>query len=136
MEIKKNIITDMDGVLVKGTKMIPGADNFINRLQKSGKEYLVLTNNSIYTPRDLAHRLNVIGLEIPVERIFTSAMATARFLHSQRPEGTVFVIGEAGLTQAVHDVGYVITDIDPDYVVLGETEVYNYEINYKSHTTD
>lgn len=127
MEIKKNIITDMDGVLVKGTKMIPGADRFINRLQKLGREYLVLTNNSIYTPRDLAHRLNTIGLEIPVERIFTSAVATARFLQGQRPDGTAYVIGEAGLTQAIHDVGYVITDINPDYVVLGETEVYDYE---------
>ena len=127
MEIKKNIITDMDGVLLKGAEMIPGADKFINRLQKLRREFLVLTNNSIYAPRDLAHRLKTIGLEIPEERIFTSAMATARFLHNQRPEGTAYVIGEAGLTQAIHDVGYVITDINPEYVVLGETEVYNYE---------
>ena len=77
MEIKKNIITDMDGVLIKGAEMIPGADKFINRLQKLGREFLVLTNNSIYAPRDLAHRLKAIGLEIPEERIFTSAMATA-----------------------------------------------------------
>lgn len=127
METKKNIITDMDGVLVKGAEMIPGADKFINRLQKLGREYLVLTNNSIYAPRDLAHRLKAIGLEIPEERIFTSAMATARFLQSQRPDGTAFVIGETGLTQAVHEVGYVITDINPDYVVLGETGIYDYE---------
>lgn len=127
METKKNIITDMDGVLVKGAEMIPGADKFIKRLQKLGREYLVLTNNSIYAPRDLAHRLKAIGLEIPEERIFTSAMATARFLHSQRPDGTAFVIGETGLTQAIHEVGYVITDMNPDYVVLGETGIYDYE---------
>ena len=127
MQITKNVITDMDGVLIKGVKIIPGAEKFVSRLQKLDKEYLVLTNNSIYTPRDLAHRLNSIGMEIPVERIFTSAIATARFMQRQRPEGTAYVIGETGLTQAIHDVGYIITDIDPDYVVLGETEAYNYE---------
>ncbi|MCO6451115.1 MAG: HAD family hydrolase [Caldilineales bacterium] len=115
----------MDGVLVRGPEMVPGADRFIKRLQQKGVEYLVLTNNPVYTPKDLAHRLSSIGLEIPPERIFTSAMATARFLHSQRPDGTAFVIGESGLTQAIHDVGYVITDLNPDYVVLGETSSYN-----------
>lgn len=127
MEAVKHFITDMDGVLIKGRQIIPGADRFIARLEELGREYLVLTNNSLYAPRDLAHRLQSIGLEIPTERLFTSAMATASFLHSQRSEGTAFVIGESGLTQAVHDVGYVITDIDPDYVVLGETENYHYE---------
>jgi NagD protein len=88
---------------------------------------LVLTNNPLYTPRDLAHRLQTIGLEIPPKRIFTSAMAAARFLHSQRPDGTAYVIGESGLTEAIHEVGYVITDINPDYVVLGETNSYHFE---------
>lgn len=123
----KNYITDMDGVLVRGNTLIPGADKFIARLQESGTQYLVLTNNPLYTPRDLAHRLQTIGLEIPPERIFTSAMATARFLHSQRPDGTAYVIGESGLTEAIHEVGYVITDINPDYVVLGETNSYHFE---------
>jgi NagD protein len=127
MEYAKHFIIDMDGVLVKGTQLIPGADRFIACLQEQGREYLILTNNSSYTPRDLAHRLQTLGLEIPMERLFTSAMATADFLQSQRPKGTAFVVGESGLTQAVHDVGYVITDIDPDYVVLGETGVYHYE---------
>jgi NagD protein len=127
MEYAKHFITDMDGVLVKGSQLIPGADRLIARLQDQGREYLILTNNSLYTPRDLAHRLGSLGLEIPVERLFTSAMATADFLQSQRPEGTAFVVGESGLTQAVHDVDYVITDIDPDYVVLGETGLYHYE---------
>jgi NagD protein len=127
MKSVKHFITDMDGVLVTGKQIIPGADRFIASLEEHGREYLVLTNNSLYTPRDLSHRLRSIGLEIPTERLFTSAMATASFLQSQRPEGTAFVIGESGLTQAIHEIGYVITDIEPDYVVLGETEGYNYE---------
>ena len=102
-------------------KPVPGADRFIGRLQELGREYLVLTNNSQHTPRDLAHRLTFIGLEILPERIFTSALATASFLHSQRPAGTAFVVGDSGLTEAIHQVDYVITDIRPDYVVLGET---------------
>jgi NagD protein len=93
---------------------------------------LVLTNNPLYTTRDLAHRLQSIGLDIPAERIFTSAMATARFLQSQRPGGTAFVIGESGLTEAIHSVGYVLTDRNPDYVVLGETFSYNLELITKA----
>lgn len=127
MESVKHVITDMDGVLVKGAQIIPGADRFIARLQEQGREYLLLTNNSLYTPRDLAHRLHTLGLEIPIERLFTSAMATADFLHGQRQQGTAFVVGASGLTQAIHDIGYVITDVEPDYVVLGETEGYNFE---------
>jgi NagD protein len=125
MEPPKNYITDMDGVLVSGRTLIPGADRFIQRLKEHGAEYLVLTNNPIYTPGDLAFRLRTIGLDIPLERIFTSAMATARFLAAQKPNGTAFVIGESGLTEAIHSIGYVITDHDPDYVVLGETNNYN-----------
>jgi NagD protein len=121
----KSYLVDMDGVLVSGRTMIVGADAFLERLRARGAEYLVLTNNPLYTPRDLAHRLRTIGLDVPAERIFTSAMATARFLHAQKPHGTAFVIGESGLTEAIHDVGYVITDHDPDYVVLGETHTYN-----------
>jgi NagD protein len=124
-EPQKSYLIDMDGVLVSGRTLIPGAGRFIERLKARGVEYLVLTNNSIYTPRDLAHRLQAVGLDIPVERIFTSAMATARFLQSQKPNGTAFVIGESGLTEAIHSVGYIITDHDPDYVVLGETHSYN-----------
>ena len=127
MQSVQHIITDMDGVLVKGSQIIPGADRFIARLQEQGREYLLLTNNSLYTPRDLAHRLHTLGMEIPTERLFTSAMATADFLQSQRQDGTAFVVGASGLTQAIHEIGYVITDVDPDYVVLGETEGYNFE---------
>lgn len=117
----------MDGVLVSGRTLIVGAGAFLQRLKAAQVEYLVLTNNPLYTPGDLAHRLNAIGLDIPADRIFTSAMATAQFLHSQRPKATAFVIGESGLTSPVHGIGYVITDIDPDYVVLGETFSYNLE---------
>lgn len=127
MQPIKNYIIDMDGVLVKGARLIPGADRFIRRLREKGKKYLVLTNNSLYTPRDLAHRLQVIGLEISPECIYTSAMATANFIKSQRPDGTAYVIGESGLSDAIHSVGYVITDLNPDYVVLGETHAYHYE---------
>lgn len=128
----QNFITDMDGVLVRGSTLIPGADRFIHFLQANQIPYLVLTNNSMYTPRDLAHRLQRIGLNIPEASIFTSAMATAQFLHSQRPAGTAFVVGESGLTEAIHRVGYVITDLNPDYVVLGETTNYNYEFITKA----
>lgn len=117
----------MDGVLVSGRKLIPGADAFIERLKASGSEWLVLTNNPLYTPRDLSYRLHTIGLDVPAERIFTSGMATARFLQTQRPNGKAFIIGESGLTGPIHDVDYVMTDHEPDYVVLGETHMYNVE---------
>ncbi|MCZ7554023.1 MAG: HAD-IIA family hydrolase [Anaerolineales bacterium] len=122
-----NFLIDMDGALVRGREIIPGAEHFIQRLIEKERHFLILTNNPIYTPRDLAHRLQIHGLEVPEERIYTSAMATAHFLNSQRPDGTAFVIGESGLTAAIHSIGYVITEIDPDYVVLGETISYNYE---------
>ena len=127
MKPPKSYLIDMDGVIVSGRTIIPGAGQFIERLKAGGAEYLILTNNPLYTPGDLAHRLRTIGLDVPAARIFTSAIATARFLQSQRPDGTAFVIGESGLTEAIHGVGYVITDHDPDYVVLGETHTYNVE---------
>ena len=116
---------DMDGVLVHQEQLIPGADRFIQRLEQTGHRFLVLTNNSIYTPRDLAARLGLTGLNVAEEAIWTSALATARFLDQQRPRGTAFVIGEAGLTTALHQVGYVLSEREPDYVVLGETRTYS-----------
>jgi NagD protein len=127
MEPPKNYLIDMDGVLVSGRSIIPGADGFIERLKARGAKYLVLTNTSTHTPGDLAHRLQTVGLDIPSGRVFTSAMATARFLQMQRPKGKAFVIGESGLTEAIHGIGYIITDHEPDYVVLGETHAYNWE---------
>jgi NagD protein len=120
-------LTDMDGVLVHEEKAIPGAAQFIDRLTATGRRFLVLTNNSIYTPRDLRARLLTAGIDVPEKSIWTSALATAQFLHDQRPEGSAYVIGEAGLTTALHSVGFVMTRRDPDYVVLGETRTYSFE---------
>lgn len=117
----------MDGVLISGDTVIPGARDFIKRLNKRQGKYLVLTNNPIYTAKDLAHNLQKMGLDIPPELIFTSAMATAQFLEKQRPDGTAYVIGESGLTSAMHEAGYIITEHDPDYVVLGETKAFSLE---------
>src|SRR4051794_35312151 len=111
----------MDGVLVREEQVIDGADRFIGRLVELDLPFLVLTNNSIYTRRDLAARLALNGLAVPEDRIWTSALATARFLDDQRPHGSAFVIGEAGLSTALHEAGYTQTDTRPDYVVLGET---------------
>lgn len=130
--MNKNFLIDMDGVLVKGKALIPGADHFIEKLRKTDTKFLILTNNPLYTQRDLEYRLRSSGLNVPAENIFTSAMATARFLQSQRPNGTAFVVGETGLTQALHDVGYVQTDTAPDYVVLGEVNSYNFEVITKA----
>ena len=120
-------LTDMDGVLVHEGKALDGAAELIKQWQDADTPFLVLTNNSIYTPRDLSARLRAGGLDVPEDRIWTSALATADFLKSQNPRGTAYVIGESGLTQALHDIGYVQTDVDPDYVVLGETRNFSFE---------
>ncbi len=120
-------LMDMDGVLVHEEHAIAGADRFLGLLRKRGMPFLVLTNNSIYTRRDLSARLLASGLEVPENAIWTSALATARFLADQRPGGSAFVIGEAGLTTALHAAGYTLTERDPDYVVLGETRTYSFE---------
>jgi NagD protein len=120
-------LMDMDGVLVHEEEPVPGADRFLARLNELGRRYLVLTNNSIYTPRDLAARLRLSGLDVPEDAIWTSALATARFLEQQRPGGSAFAVGETGVTTALHDAGYTLTERDPDYVVLGETRTYSFE---------
>ncbi len=120
-------LMDMDGVLVREQKPIAGASEFLEALTRRGTPFLVLTNNSTYTRRDLAARLAAIGLAVPEESIWTSALAAARFLDDQRPRGTAYAIGEAGLTTALHEVGYTLTDRAPDYVVLGETRTYSFE---------
>lgn len=120
-------LTDMDGVLVHEGHALPGAGDVIKQWQDAEQRFLVLTNNSIYTPRDLSARLRATGLNIPEESIWTSALATADFLKSQKPKGSAFVIGEAGLTTALHEVGYIQTDVDPDYVVLGESRTFSFE---------
>lgn len=123
----KTWLTDMDGVLVHEEEPIPGAPEFIEALKSSGVRFLVLTNNSIFTRRDLRARLLASGIDVPEQSLWTSALATAKFLADQRPGGSAFVVGESGLTTAMHEVGYVMTERDPDYVVLGETRTYSFE---------
>jgi NagD protein len=120
-------LTDMDGVLVHEESAIPGAAAFIAALVDHDRRFLVLTNNSIFTPRDLRARLLASGIDVPEQSIWTSALATAQFLDDQRPGGSAFVVGEAGLTTALYEVGYTMTERSPDYVVLGETRTYSFE---------
>ena len=120
-------LTDMDGVLVHDNRPVPGAAELLEQWRNQGTPFLVLTNNPIFTPRDLSARLRASGLDVPEDRIWTSALATADFLASQLPGGTAFVIGEAGLTTALHEAGYIITESQPDYVVVGETRQYSFE---------
>ncbi|MDO5627833.1 MAG: HAD-IIA family hydrolase [Mobilicoccus sp.] len=120
-------LTDMDGVLVHEEEAIPGAADFIEALKREGLRFQVLTNNSIFTPRDLRARLAGSGIDVPEDAIWTSALATARFLADQRPGGSAYVIGEAGLTTALYEAGYTMTSRDPEYVVLGETRTYSFE---------
>lgn len=119
-------LMDMDGVLVHEEYMVPGANEFLADLRANDIPFMVFTNNSKYTPRDLRARLSRTGLDVPEGAIWTSALATAQFLQEQRPNGSAFVIGESGLTTALHNVGYVLTETDPDYVVLGETRTYSF----------
>ena len=120
-------LTDMDGVLVHENEPVPGARELLQQWRDQEKPYLVLTNNSIFTPRDLSARLAESGLIVPEDRIWTSALATADFLAAQIPGGSAFVIGEAGMTTALHEAGFVMTERAPDYVVVGETRNYSFE---------
>jgi len=117
----------MDGVLIAEGSMIDGADRFLDRLRSTGRSFLVLTNNSMFTPRELHDRLSSMGLDVSEEQFWTSALATAQFVRAQRPGGSAFVIGESSLHSALHDVGYRLTSHDADYVVLGETQDYSFE---------
>ncbi len=123
----KSYLIDMDGVLVHGNRPVGGANEFIERLRSRECKFLILTNNPIFTPGDLSHRLQTIGLGVQKEQIFTSAMATGIFLQTQFPNGKAFVIGESGLTEALHNAGYILSETEPDYVVLGETFSYNFD---------
>ena len=120
-------LTDMDGVLVHENAALPGAAELLQQWTDAGTPFLVLTNNSIFTPRDLSARLRASGLNVPEERIWTSALATADFLKSQIPRGSAFVIGEVGITTALHEAGFIMTETNPDYVVVGETRNYSFE---------
>ena len=120
-------LTDMDGVLVHEEQALPGGAEFVAALQEHGRPFLVLTNNSIFTARDLRARLLGSGIDVPEAAIWTSALATAQFLADQSAGGSAYVIGEAGMTSALHEIGFVLTDRNPDYVVLGETRTYSFE---------
>jgi NagD protein len=124
---RRSWLMDMDGVIVREEHLVPGADRFIQRLSETGHPFLILTNNSMYTARDLVARLSRLGLDVSAVRIWTSALSTAKFLDDQRPDGSAFVIGEAGLTTALYQAGYTLVETDPDYVVLGETRTYSFE---------
>lgn len=120
-------LTDMDGVLVHENHALPGAAELIQQWRDTGTPFLVLTNNSIFTPRDLAARLRASGIDVPEEALWTSALATADFCASQMPGGSAFVIGEAGITTALHEAGFIMTETNPDYVVVGETRNYSFD---------
>jgi NagD protein len=120
-------VVDMDGVVYHGNRLIPGALDFLERLRSRGHKYLFLTNNSQWTPRDLRHRLAQMGIDVEESAFHTSALATADFLHRQKPGGTAYAIGGAGLTHALYSVGYTLTEHNPDYVVVGDTRSYDYE---------
>lgn len=121
-------LIDMDGVIYRGSRLIPGADRFVHRLREAGVPFLFLTNNSQRTRRDVATKLQRLGVAVGQEHVFTCAMATARFLARQKPHGTAFVIGEGGLLTALHENGYAVVDRDPDYVVVGEGRTLSFEM--------
>ncbi len=120
-------LCDMDGVLIRDGAMVPGADKFLDKLRSSGRPFLILTNNSLFTPREVRRQLAAMGLAVDEEQLWTSALATAHFVHTQRPFGSAFVIGQTSLHEAIHDVGYREDDRQPDYVVLGETQNYSFD---------
>lgn len=127
-EMNHGYLIDMDGVLYRGPELIAGADRFISQLRERKIPFRLLTNNSQRTRRDVVAKLARMGIEVEDEHIFTSAMATARFLAEQKPEGTAFVIGEGGLLTALHQNGYAVVDHEPDYVVVGEGRTFNLEL--------
>ncbi len=124
---KKGFISDMDGVIYHGDKLLPGVKEFVRWLKKENKRFLFLTNSSERTPRELQEKLHRLGVNVDRNVFYTSALATAQFLASQKPKGTAFIIGEAGLINAMYNAGYTMNNIDPDYVVVGDTRNYSYE---------
>src|SRR5260370_32962645 len=126
--MRHGYLIDMDGVLYRGTELIPGADDFIRQLRARRIPFQLLTNNSQRTRRDVVAKVARLGIDVEEEHIYTSAMATARFLAQQKPEGTAFVIGEGGLLTALHQNGYAVVDHEPDYVVVGEGRTFNLEL--------
>ena len=132
LRARKGFICDMDGVIYLGNQLLPGVAEFVNWLNENDKRFLFLTNSSERSPKELQQKLQRMGLDIGEEHFYTSALATAAFLKKQAPGCTAFVIGAPGLLNAVYDVGVTMNDVDPDYVIVGETASYNYEVITKA----
>jgi NagD protein len=124
---KTGFIIDMDGVIYHGNKLLPGVNEFLAWLEDTGKKYLFLTNASERTPKELHEKLKRLGITVGEDHFYTSALATAGFLASQKPNGSAYIIGDAGLIHALYSVGYTINNVNPDYVVVGDTHGYNFE---------
>lgn len=131
--MRHGYLIDMDGVIYRGSEAIPGAADFIASLQEEETPFLFLTNNSAYTPLDVVVKLRKFGIETTQDHVYTSAQATAEFVHRQRPHGTAYVIGEGGLLGALNDVNYAISRESPDYVIVGEGRVLNFEMMEQAH---
>lgn len=131
VDLKKNIICDIDGVILKDDDLIDGAQGFVNRILKNGHSLLFLTNYSSQTPHDLKERLESVGINVPVSTIYSSAMATAAFLEKQNGR-KAYVIGDSGLTHELYNIGFTITENDPDFVIVGETKSYNWDMIQKA----
>jgi len=129
---KQGFICDMDGVIYHGSRLLPGAKSFVNWLKKENKDFLFLTNNSSKTRKELQLKLAQLGIDVEEDHFYTSALATASFLKRQKPGGSAFVIGDTGLTNAMYNVGFSMNNTDPDYVVMGETRSYNFEMLEKA----
>ncbi len=126
IKAKEGFIIDMDGVIYHGNRLLAGVTEFLAWLEQNGKKYLFLTNSSERTPRELHEKLKRLGIIVTEDHFYTSALATAAFLKSQRPNGSAFVIGDAGLIHALYSVGYSINNVNPDYVIVGDTRSYNF----------
>lgn len=127
IKAKTAFISDMDGVIYHGNKLLPGVPEFVEWLKRENKKFLFLTNSSERTPKELQEKMSRLGIDVEPEVFYTSALATANFLASQKPKGTAFIIGEAGLINAMYNVGYTMNNVNPDYVVMGETRSYSFE---------
>jgi NagD protein len=124
---KSGYIIDMDGVIYHGNKLLPGVTDFLSWLEASGKKYLFLTNSSERTPKELHEKMKRLGIDVGEDHFYTSALATASFLSNQKPDGSAYIIGDAGLIHALYSVGYSVNNVNPDYVVVGDTHSYNFE---------
>ena len=132
LRARKGFICDVDGAIYLGNQLLPGVAEFVNWLNENDKRFLFLTNSSERSPKELRQKLQRMGLDIGEEHFYTSALATAAFLKKQAPGCTAFVIGAPGLLNALYDVGVTMNDVDPDYVIVGETASYNYEVITKA----